>query len=444
MEFSFNCGTIMQHRNNSRIRRIAFAAFMLSMAWDTLARADDMLDRSVQFNVAPAALGNALVDFSTQSGVQVAVADSDVSQLKSVGVTGAYTVRQALGILLRGTGLEFSRVGDKTVAIRVAATPPAVPAVLRTNRPSVAAAAAAATPPADAVGMGGANSQLPDVTVMAPIPPTEQQLAGNSLYQFILHHATTHYPASDAVRGSLARWRGGRAETICPVTVGLDKGYNDFLTARLRALAVYAGAPLDADPNCKDNVRILFTTNPEKLMGEVMNWAGHTLGIRYPHQIEKTLAYSGTHAIQGWYVTANGGQSILNRDAALIGHLDLLPVWPLVTNTGLNGGGGRFAGIAGMIIVVDTTEVEGYTIGTIADYISMLVLTHVQTPDHCDPLPSILDLMSSTCGAREKPAAMTAGDLAFLKALYFHNTGIGPTLSRDDIQINMLQQFKGR
>jgi hypothetical protein len=56
-----------------------------------------------------------------------------------------------------------------------------------------------------------------------------------------------------------------------------------------------------------------------------------------------------------------------------------------------------------------------------------------------DPLPSILDLESSTCGARQRPVAMTAGDLAFLKALYFHNTGIGPTLSRDDIQLNMLR-----
>ena len=432
----------MEYRNKFRSRRIACAALMLSMAWSAAARAADMLDRSVQFNVAAAQLGNALIDFSTQSGVQVAVADADVSRLKSGGVTGAYPAREALAILLRGTGLEFSRVGEKTVAIRVAAAAPAVPAVLRTSRPAATSAAAAAAP--DSGGGASANSQLPDVTVMAPIPPSDQQLAGDSLYQFILHHATTHFPASDAVRGGLARWRGGRAESICPVTLGLDKGYNDFLTARLRALAAYVGAPLDADPNCRDNVRILFTTDPEKLMGEVMNWAGRTLGVRYPHQTEKTLANSGIHAIQGWYVTANGGQSVLNRDAALIGHLDLLPVWPLVTNTGLNGGGGRFAGIAGVIIVVDTTKVEGYTIGTIADYISVLVLTHVQTPDHCDPLPSILDLESSTCGAREKPTAITAGDLAFLKALYYHNTGIGPTLSRDDIQINMLRQFQGR
>ena len=69
-------------------------------------------------------------------------------------------------------------------------------------------------------------------------------------------------------------------------------------------------------------------------------------------------------------------------------------------------------------------------------------LTLVQSPDHCDSLPSILDLLSPTCQARDNPAGITAGDLAFLKALYFHNTGLGRTLSREEIQRNMLDQFK--
>ncbi|MGO9930965.1 MAG: hypothetical protein ACLPV8_04015, partial [Steroidobacteraceae bacterium] len=84
------------------------------------------------------------------------------------------------------------------------------------------------------------------------------------------------------------------------------------------------------------------------------------------------------------------------------------------------------------------------TIGTIADYLAMLTLTVVQSPEHCDPLPSILDLMSSSCGTREKPIAMTAGDLAFLKALYYHNTGLSTSLTRDEIQDNMMRQFESR
>jgi hypothetical protein len=74
----------------------------------------------------------------------------------------------------------------------------------------------------------------------------------------------------------------------------------------------------------------------------------------------------------------------------------------------------------------------------------MLTLSMVQSPDYCDPLPSILDIFSARCGAREQPTAITAGDLAFLKALYYLNTGLGPGLSRDDIENNMMRQFRRR
>ena len=101
------------------------------------------------------------------------------------------------------------------------------------------------------------------------------------------------------------------------------------------------------------------------------------------------------------------------------------------------------SGIGVVILVVDASKIIGYTIGSIADYLAMLTLSVAQTPDHCDPLPSILDMMSANCAAREKPAAITAGDLAFLKALYYRNTGIGSSPSRDDIEFAMLREFKG-
>ncbi len=134
----------------------------------------------------------------------------------------------------------------------------------------------------------------------------------------------------------------------------------------------------------------------------------------------------------------------MNVDADQLRRLDLLPLWPLVIQTGLHGAGCCYGGIVKVIIVVDTAKVVGYTIGSIADYISMIALSLVQSPDHCDPLPSILDLMAASCSEREKPSGITAGDVAFLKALYSRNTGLGPSLSRSDIQSNMMQQFKGQ
>jgi hypothetical protein len=97
-----------------------------------------------------------------------------------------------------------------------------------------------------------------------------------------------------------------------------------------------------------------------------------------------------------------------------------------------------------VIIVVNATKVAGYTIGSVADYIAMVTLSLVQSPDHCDPLPSILDLMSSSCSTREPPTGMTAGDLAFLRALYYHNTGLGRTLTRDEMKMNMMRQIQGQ
>jgi hypothetical protein len=290
------------------------------------------------------------------------------------------------------------------------------------------------------------------VTVTTPSPATEQELAGDSLYQFIVHHATVHY-VSTATTRNLARWRGGK-QSICPLTVGLDPGYNAFVTARLRAVAAYVGAPVQSNLQCEDNVQILFTSNPKEAMDDVMKWATatSTFGIRYSGGMKDLLAYKSDHAIQGWYITTRGGARVLNTDVALVG-LDVLPVWPQIAQkyigsnalgTRLGGSSGSGIGIGTVILIVDTTRVGGYSIGTIADYLAMLTLSVVQSPDHCDPLPSILDLMSSSCGTREMPTAVTAGDLAFLKALYYRNTGLGPSLSRAAIQDDMMRQFKLR
>jgi hypothetical protein len=136
-----------------------------------------------------------------------------------------------------------------------------------------------------------------------------------------------------------------------------------------------------------------------------------------------------------------GGGSALNKDSGLVGGVDLEALWPLVIPTSMHGYD-AWRGIRDVYLVIDTTKVAGATIGSIADYAAMVGLSFIQSPDHCDSLPSILDLMSPTCQSREKPAGITAGDLAFLKALYYHNTGLGRTLSRDEIQRNMLDQFK--
>lgn len=294
------------------------------------------------------------------------------------------------------------------------------------------------------------STKIPDVTVTTPAPPTGQELAGDSLQNFIAHHATVRYVSTVTMR-NLARWRGGR-QSICPVTAGLTPEDNAFVTARLRAVAAYVGAPVQSDPQCKVNVQILFTNNPRRSMDEVIDWATVAFGIRYSGGMRDLIAYRSDHVIQGFYIATRGGAIVLNTDVALVG-LDVLPVWPQIAQkylgydtlgTRLGGGSGSGIGIGVVLLIVDTTKVSGYSTATIADCLAMLTLSVVQSPDHCDPLPSILDLLSSSCGTHERPAAITGGDLAFLKALYYLNTGLGPSLSRAAIQDNMMRQFQLR
>jgi hypothetical protein len=301
----------------------------------------------------------------------------------------------------------------------------------------------------DELPRAAGSPAIGDVGVKTPTPPTGQELAGNSLDDFILHHATTHY-VNTTTTGNLARWRGGR-QSICPITEGLSAGYNAFVTARVRALASYVGAPVELDPQCKANVQMLFTSNPLEKMDSVVKWAtGPAFHNRYAGGGRDLIAFKSDHAIQGWYLLTGGGSTVLNTDVALVA-LSVQPVWPQIeqkylgsnaTGTRVGGGSGTGSGIGIVILVIDTTRVVGSTVGTIADYLAMLTLSVAQSPDHCDPLPSILDLMSTGCGSREKPTGITAGDLAFLKALYYKNTGLGPSLSRSAIDDNMVSQFQ--
>ena len=287
-------------------------------------------------------------------------------------------------------------------------------------------------------------AQFPDVGVIAPPPPTAQELAPDGLFPFIVHHGTTHYStATGAVRGSLLRWRGGRAETICPGTTGLDEGYNAFVSARVRTVAAFVGAPVQAaDAKCTPNVQIIFTQDPRSVMAAVQQWGARALRVKFDHQMQKALDISDEHVIQGWYVTAGGGSSVLNRDPGLVGGIALEALWPRVIPTS-NRVNGVNRSILGVVLVINTKKVAGLPIGAVADYAALASLTIVENPNQCDPLPSILDLMSAGCGSRDKPAGITAGDVAFLKALYYMNTGLGGTLSRDEIQMNMMKQFRG-
>jgi hypothetical protein len=259
-----------------------------------------------------------------------------------------------------------------------------------------------------------------------------------------MHHATVHYLNSNfGAANNLAHWSGGK-QLICPRTLGLDPASNSFVTARIRAVAAYVNAPVQSDPQCKDNVRILFTTDPAVAMNDVVEWASVYFRAdgRYG-AMSPFLAFRGDHPVQGWYLTTGANLNLLtNTDIGFL-RTYLQPLWPQITPDLLQDDG-HMSGIGTVILVIDTTKVAGYALRTLADYAAMVILSVVQSPDHCDRLPSILDVMAPSCATREKPTEMTAGDLAFLKALYARNWMSGPSRSpsRATIEYSMRQQLE--
>ncbi len=58
----------------------------------------------------------------------------------------------------------------------------------------------------DSLVNASTSPDIPDVAGTTPAPPAAQELAADSLYQFIVHHATVHF-ANTGTERNLARWR---------------------------------------------------------------------------------------------------------------------------------------------------------------------------------------------------------------------------------------------
>jgi hypothetical protein len=247
----------------------------------------------------------------------------------------------------------------------------------------------------------GAASAVPEVTVIAPKPPTPEQIAGDNIPAFVRSHGK---PGERT--GQLGRWKSG----VCPKTLGLSQDFNDFVSARVQAIAaaVQVHIPPQTLPTCTPNAYIIFTTEPQRLLDDAAERKPELLGFHYIAEIKR--AKTVDHPIQAWYVTGTEGRG---TGVYIDSIWTTLPPGELGSrlSTGLK------SHIMSALVVIDTNKVVGYTIGSISDYIAMVTLQQTRLNEGCGELPSILDLMASECGS-ERSDSITAGDLAYLRALY--------------------------
>jgi hypothetical protein len=233
--------------------------------------------------------------------------------------------------------------------------------------------------------------------------------------------------------GKIARWENG----ICPVTVGQPPASASLVTDRVKDIAESVGAPVDANPSCTPNIQIVFTTTPQALLDDVRAHEPDYLGYVETSALRDKLAII-TRPIQAWYTTEtidldgmrkvdtnrHQGGGMLMPNFSAFGMPDTVanrdPIWlPNATYarvTGNHVNNGVRSGFNHVLIVVDSSKLVGRKFNPLADYIAMLALTQLNSPDACQQLPSIVNMLAADCD--QAMDGMTATDLAYLRGLY--------------------------
>ncbi|HEX4117641.1 MAG TPA: hypothetical protein VHX99_02475 [Rhizomicrobium sp.] len=234
--------------------------------------------------------------------------------------------------------------------------------------------------------------------------------------------------------GKIARWE----TAMCPSAVGQKPAFTAFVTARVRAIAAAVGAPVNADASCTPNIQIIFTTTPQQLLDQVRKDDPDYLGYATISAQREALA-TITRPVQSWYTTETidldgvhrmdsgrklgNGITMSNFSAfAMPSSMGVnrdpidLPYATYARVTGNHINDGARTGLNHVIIVIDSKKLAGQSFVSLADYVTMLALTQLNSLDTCQQLSSIVNMMAAGCD--QKVDGITATDLAYLRGLY--------------------------
>jgi hypothetical protein len=245
--------------------------------------------------------------------------------------------------------------------------------------------------------------------------------------------------------GKLARWE----TPICPAVDGVNDSAAAFITRRLRDVAAGAGAPVSTDPDCRANIQITFTTTPQQLVDDIRRRQRPLLGYHDTYRQLGLLARF-RRPVQAWYATATGdARGHAQTDVATGGFLSLntgfslpaainIPDAKTFATLGSRLGDGLQAHLRHVTIIADPTQLLDHEMGPVADYIAMLALAQMQRLDHCQPLPSITNLLAPGCAA--VPTGLSDIDLGYLRGLYGMNAIYVRSAQVDQIAAEMRRE----
>jgi hypothetical protein len=257
----------------------------------------------------------------------------------------------------------------------------------------------------------------------------------------ISHVFVQSYATPSLLLGTLPRWRVG----ICPETRGLPPSLIAVVNRRLRGIAAEVGAPV-GDKNCKVNLSITFTSEPQKLLDNIRSKSADALGYHGATII--------THPVQAWYgtgITDIKGHTIPDQEAFIDwkpkqygGPLIYTSPTPISEVEGLPGRTGLRGELLSVFVIVDTGKTGSYQIDSMADYIAMMALSQTAAFDSCQIVASISNLISPFCSGDLKPETITASDIAYLRGVYKMDAGATLQVQQNEIAGEMAKSLPAR
>jgi hypothetical protein len=182
------------------------------------------------------------------------------------------------------------------------------------------------------------------------------------------------------------------ASRLCMTVAGLTPEQNDAVKSRVQAVAqtlselIYNARRQSCTTK---NVSVVFTPNPQHTLDRMI--ADDPRMVGDAHSTTRGVK-TVTRPIQAWFQTACVEAACTPDPVAI----------PAITAT----------------VLVDARRISSTKLGTIADYVAMLVLADPLAVDRCQALPSILDLFAGHCLGRSAPNGLTRNDMAYLRSLY--------------------------
>jgi len=151
-------------------------AAIVPIAW--AANAPDF-DQKVNFAIQPQLLVSALIEFSRQAQIQVMSPGIDLKDRRAPGLSGSYSIRKALDLLLAGSGLSYRPTGPNTIAIALttgannwpAAAPPGA-----ANNSSLPSGTHDVSPPTAGDAANMADRPIPLETIVVTAQKRQQAL----------------------------------------------------------------------------------------------------------------------------------------------------------------------------------------------------------------------------------------------------------------------------